>query len=368
MSVNSATTAPLDRRVGGFTLTELLVSMFVLVIIIFMVNQVLNSATAITRTGHKHFDTDTQARVVLDRMALDFAQMVKRTDVDYYVKQRNGYNGHGNGHGCGQGKNGDKGSDQIAFFSHVPAYNPDPSTYSATKQSPISLVAYRVNESNSGQDTARYGRLERMAKGLLWNGVNNKINGQGVYYPIVFSTGQLTACNNGPCDPWASVWSAAITNDNNSRDDDYEIIGPGVFRFEYYYLLKNGRVTDWPWDRFDFPNQITITNPANIGLSQIEAIAVSIAVIDPAGRALIQAASSNAGYGDILDLAAELPDFKNTCGRGNGQRTLGDLENQWNTILQSVAQTGQTPQGKLIPREAAKGIRVYNRYFDLKIW
>lgn len=368
MSTNSATTPPLHRRVGGFTLAELLVSLFVLVIIVFMFTQLMTSATAITRTGHKHFDTDTQARVVLDRMALDFAQMIKRTDVDYYVKQRSGYNGHGNGHGCGRGKNGDKGSDQMAFFSHVPAYNPDSSQYSSTKQSPISLVAYRVDESNSGQDAARYGRLERMAKALLWNGVNNKTSGQGVYYPIVFSPGQLTACN-GPCDPWASAWSAAITNDNNSRDADYEIIGPNVFRFEYYYILKNGRVTDWPWDRFDLPNQITITNPTNIGLSQIEAIAVSIAVIDPAGRELVQAASSQTGYGDILDLAAELPDFKNSCGRGGGgQKSLGDLEDQWNGILQSVAQTGQTPQGKRIPQEAAKGIRVYNRYFDLKIW
>src|SRR5213075_3207644 len=152
------------RTRGGFTLVELLVSVVVLVIVIFMVSQLMSSTSAVTRTGNKHIDTDTQARVVFDRMALDFAQMVKRTDVDYYVKQRSGYNGHGNGHGCGQGKNGDKGSDQLAFFSHVPAYNPDPSTYSTTKQSPISLVAYRVNESNSGQDTARYGRLERMAK------------------------------------------------------------------------------------------------------------------------------------------------------------------------------------------------------------
>ena len=86
-------------RVGGFTLAELLVSVFVVTIIILMVTQLMTSATAITRTGTKHVDTDTQARVVFDRMALDFAQMLKRTDVDYYVKQRTGYNGHGNGHG-----------------------------------------------------------------------------------------------------------------------------------------------------------------------------------------------------------------------------------------------------------------------------
>src|SRR4030095_13921289 len=125
-------------RSSGFTLVELLVSVFVLVIIILLVAQLMTSATGITRTGNKNIDTDTQARVVLDRMALDFAQMLKRTDVDYYVKQRNGYNGHGNGHGWGQGHNGDKGSDQIAFFSHVPGY------YPASYGSPISLVAYRV--------------------------------------------------------------------------------------------------------------------------------------------------------------------------------------------------------------------------------
>ena len=142
-----------------------------------------------------------------------------------------------------------------------------------------------------------------------------------------------------------------------------------MFRFEYYYLLKNGRVTDWPWDRFDYPTQLTIYSPVALGLSQIRAIAVSIAVIDPASRALIQRQpTGTTGYGDILDLGAELPDFKNSCGRGNGQRAIGSLELQWKGVIESVAQTGQTPQGKKIPPEAAKGIRVYNRYFDLKIW
>jgi hypothetical protein len=304
---------------------------------------------------------------VLDRMALDFAQMIKRTDVDYYVKQKAAYNGHGNGHGCGRGRNQDKGSDQIAFFSEVPGYYP--AGYTVGQQSPISLVAYRVNEANNSGD--RYGRLERMAKGLGWNALDNNPNPNSPS-PIVFMPGQIAAGTG----PWAGPWSAAITNDNgaNSRDLDYEVIGPGVFRFEYYYLLKNGRITDWPWDRWDFPNRQTITYDPDdpqrrIGLTQVEAIAVSVAVIDPASHALIQAAASvNTDNGDILDLAAELPDFKSTCGRGNGQRTLGSVEYQWKGVVESIAQSGQTPQGKLIPPEAAKGIRIYNRYFDLRIW
>jgi len=351
------------RTRGGFTLAELLVSVVVLVIVIFMVAQLMSSTTAITRTGNKHIDTDSQARAVFDRMALDFAQMLKRTDVDYYVKQRNGYKGHGNGHGWGQGKNGDKGSDQIAFFSHVTGY------YPSGAQSPISLVAYRVNESTS--TNAAYGRLERLAKGLLWNGVDNG-TGPNAAYPIVFSPGQLIACT-GPCDPWASAWSPAINNDNNaaSRDDNYEVIGPGVFRFEYFYLLKNGRVTGWPWDerdpQFQNPNQLTISSPRQIGLSQVEAIGVAIAVINPEARALIQAASSNAGYSDITEVAAALADFKNANGIGNQGKKIGDMENKWKAVVESIAQTGQPPgSGIRFPPEAAKGIRIYSRYFDLK--
>ena len=66
-------------------------------------------------------------------------------------------------------------------------------------------------------------------------------------------------------------------------------------------------------------------------------------MIDPASRALIQqAASANTAYGDILDVAAELPDFKNSCGRGNSQKSIGDLEAEWKGVIESIAQTGQT--------------------------
>jgi competence protein ComGC len=339
---------------NGFTLAELLVSVFVLVLIIFTVAQLLTSATALTRTGHKQIDTDTQARVVFDRMALDFAQMIKRTDVDYYIKQRTGYNGHGNGHGWGRGHNGDLGSDQMAFFTQVPGYYPN--GYTPGQQSTISLVAYRVTESNTSDPA--YGRLVRMAKGLVWNAVDTNTNINSAKYPIVF----LPQTISGIGRPWAP----AINNDNNANnsvDSDYEIIGPGVFRFEYYYLLKNGRVTDWPWDwRDDTINRQKITDPPAIGLTQVEAVAVTIAVIDPAGRALVNAVAPDR----ILDIAADMADFKSARGNGVGAQKIGDLEAQWQGVIESISQTGLTPSGLSVPREAAKMIRVYNRYFDLK--
>src|SRR5262245_28397501 len=72
--------------VRGFTLVELLVTMSVLVLLVFLFTQLLNSAATTVTLGHKLMDADSQARQFLDRMAIDFDQMVKRTDVSYYVK------------------------------------------------------------------------------------------------------------------------------------------------------------------------------------------------------------------------------------------------------------------------------------------
>src|SRR5439155_1353865 len=93
----------------------------------------------------------------------------------------------------------------------------------------IIIVIVSQLKSTAGQDAARYGRLEHMSKGLLWNGVsNNTGNGNNVYYPIVFQTGQIDASctgNSCPCNgtvgPWANAWSAAICNTNNSSEPDY---------------------------------------------------------------------------------------------------------------------------------------------------
>src|SRR6266536_5749914 len=74
------------RRTNAFTLTELLVTMSVLVLLVFLFTQLLNSAATIMAVGNKRMDADSQARQLLDRMAIDFDQMLKRTDVSYYVK------------------------------------------------------------------------------------------------------------------------------------------------------------------------------------------------------------------------------------------------------------------------------------------
>jgi prepilin-type N-terminal cleavage/methylation domain-containing protein len=358
---------------AGFSLIELLVAVFVVTIMVLILGQLMGHATTVTRTGNSHIDTDTQARVILDRMAIDIAQMLKRTDIDYYVKGSGGYTGHGNGHAYGHKvSSGQQGSDQIAFFSQVPGYNS--TSYSST--SPLSLIAYRINSLSA---SPAYLRMERMGKGLLWNGTfnstvsnpNNK-NSRSIWYPIIFAPGQIGAVG-GPTGPWATPWgpwAAAITNDtsgnlNNSgsQDADYEVIGPNVFRFEYYYLLKNGLITDVPWDQDARPSQTSLTSPTSIGLVDVEAIGVAIAVIDPANRALIDATSSSGLY----DIASDFADFKSAQGRGVGaQKKVGDLEADWETSLSAIIANGKTSTNTVIPKAAVSAIRIYGRYFNLK--
>jgi type II secretory pathway pseudopilin PulG len=341
-------------RHEGFTLVELLVSTIVLLIIVLVVGQLVTSATAVARNGHKHISTDTQARTVFDRMALDFAQMLKRTDIDYYVKGITTYH-HGNGHGWGHhGTTTQPINDQFAFFTQVPGY------YASTSQSPISIAAYRVNQ-NTSTGYPAYLKLERLGRGLPWNGADSNSNRPLVFLPVTIG----------------SLWPWAINNnntcgggsDNNSCDPNgyYETIGPGVFRMEYYYVLKNGQATDYPWNTDAGHGSI-----AGIGLGDVEAIAVVIAVIDSTSRSLIDAAGSTS----LFDLASDLADFADAHGRGIGQQNkyVGQLENEWKATLfgdstlgyPGIINTGYTSNNTPVPKEAVKAIRVYSRTFDLK--
>ena len=60
---------------------------------------------------------------------------------------------------------------------------------------------------------------------------------------------------------------------------DSEVIGPQVFRFEYYYLLKDGTFSDIPW--------INSTHSSVSGMQDVSAIVVDIAVIDPKSKVLL---------------------------------------------------------------------------------
>jgi hypothetical protein len=281
--------------VSAFTLVELLVTMGVLALLVLLFAQLLNSAASITTLGHKRLDADSHSRQLLDRLAVDFAQMVKRSDVDYFAK--------------GTVAGGSMaGNDRMAFYSGVPGYYP-----STGSQSPVSLVAYRVN---SNSTSSSYNKMERMGKGLVWNGVSS------TDIPVVFMPLTISA-----------TWPAATSS--STSDGAYETIGSQVFRFEYCYLLTDGTRS--------------ITPPANV--SGIAAIIADIAVIDSKSKVL---ADNSVGVpppnDNITRLAGQLGDY--TAGMFPGQ-----LLASWRTAIDANS-IG-------LPRPAISGIRLYERYYYL---
>jgi hypothetical protein len=287
---------------AAFTLAELLVTVSVLALLVLLFTQLLNSAATITTLGHKQMDADSQARQLLDRMAIDFAQMVKRNDVDLFAKGTAAPNSVGGAMA---------GNDRIAFYSTVPGYYP-----STGSQSPVSLVAYRIN-SLSG--ATAFNKMERLGKGLVWNAVST------TDIPVVFLPLTIGPSVTSVTGTWPAAVSSTVPH------TAYEVIGPQVFRFEYCYLLTDG-------SRSILPGNI----------SGMAAIVADIAVIDPKSRVLVtdaQLARLNGADG----LPPVLVDYAGM--------TPGQLLAQWRAALDANT-IG-------LSRPAISGIRLYERYFYL---
>jgi hypothetical protein len=313
---------PTRHHRGAFTLAELLVSVGVLVLLVLLATQLLNNAATITSLGHKQMDADSQARQLLDRMAIDIAQMVKRPDVDYFLKST--LTGTPDCTTCAP----QVGNDQIAFFASNSGYYPTPSY-----QSPTSLVAYRVNSDSS---SSSYNKLERMGKGFIWNGVSSS------YTPILFldsASTPTTTIQNTWCQ--ATISGTPSATCAGTPDPDYELAGPQVFRFEYYYLWKtNGSFSATPWD--------TSLGHTNVnGMRDVAAIIVDIAVIDSKSKVLL----TNPQIATFTT-----PDAPNFLADYSSSMTPGQLRNQWQSTINGATS---------LPRPALSGIRLYERFFYL---
>lgn len=319
-------------RQRGFTLAEMLVSIAVLTLLIVFVNQLVHSASTISTMGNKHMDSDNQARPVLDRMAEDIGGIVKRSDIDYLLKQPANPQTGGNSN---TGKN-----DQIAFYSQVEGYAP------TVTQSHLSLIAYRVN---STPTSTRYNRLERLAKGLIWNGQATPaptVPPTPTVVPMVFLPIPLASPLASPLPspmPVPSPTPAWPQTGNMAADPDYELIGPQIFRFEYYYQLLTGDFTDTPWD-IDPPNSHNKID----GLRDVATIVVVIATIDPKSRLLLTETQ-------LASLAAQLKDHVKYKSPGNSGKVDTALQFKWQTAVNSST----------LPKSALTGIHFYQRTFYL---
>jgi hypothetical protein len=284
------------ERFSAFTLAELVLSMGALVLLVLLTSQLLDSAATIMTLGHRQMNADSAARELFDRIAIDFAQMVKRSDVDYYLKSST------TASDCTLCTR-QRGNDQIAFYSTVPGW----SALAGAQQSPVSIVGYRIHVS---ADTFS-NRMERLGEGLIWNGATSDRRGDGRPASVNFGA---------PLNPWA-----------NASNTPFDVISPDVFRFEYYYVLKNGDLSSTPW--------YTISSVR--GMQDVSAIIVDIAVLDPKSRVLLT-------NSDITALAQELPDY--------GGQVPGGLLAGWRTALDA---------NRTLPHPALSSVRLYERCFHL---
>lgn len=304
---------PNKKSNRAFTLAEMLVAIATLAVLIVLITRLINGAAAITTLGNKRMDADAYGRPLLDRMAIDFAQMVKRSDVSYYLKAGQSTNAMSGG---GVGVN-----DQMAFFAAGPGFYPSSLNYNSN----FSLVAYRINADPS---SFSYNKLERLGKGLP---LSAAYAGNTALIFLDSATSPTTTID--------STWPAATRpypDATYSTDTDYELAGPAIFRLEYYYLYKapGGAAL------VDYPNTWTSVNA--IAIKDVAAVVVAIAVIDPKSKILL----SNS---QLTTLSGRLVDY--TSGWAPGQ-----LLSNWQTTLNGITD---------MPRPAISGIRLYERYFYL---
>lgn len=290
------------RAASGFTLVEILVSISVLGLMMIGVAQMLNSAMSATLGGYKHMDADTQARMVLDRMAFDISKISRRSDVDYYFQKNTG-------------------NDQMVFFSEASGYYP---TTTAAQQSTFSLVGYRINSNN---------QLERLSKGLIWNGVSSTSP------PMVFGT------TVGGAETIPTEWPTVI---GTNSDPDYQVIGDQVFRLEYCFLVESNysnnpslTVTAASLSSTPYVSPNTTYN----GLQDVVAVVVSIAVLDTQSQEIATSVNSAA----MTTAASKLQDVSGATIATN-QLPL----TVWKSNLAS------TNLG--LPKAAASQVRFYQRY------
>lgn len=293
------------QPIRAFTLVEILIAISLLALLTLLLSRLITSAADTTSTSSKRMESEGQIRPLLDRMATDFSQMPKRVDLDFY--------GKGTAIGGVMG-----GNDRIAFYSMVPG------DYASGSESPFSVIAYKVNSSLAAANTAVYTRLQRMARGLLMNGDSSAINDG----PIAFTPVNISAV-------WTSVTSNATT------DSKYEIAGPQVFRFEYYYLLTNGNFSTTPWD------PLLPGHTAPDGMRDVVGVVAAVATLDSRSRVLLTNAQVATLSGTLVDYAA-----------GNGP---GWLLTQW----QDKLNTPTNPTVQAMPRSVLAGVRLYERYFYL---
>jgi len=342
-----------QRAADAFTLIELMVSTSLLVLLVAVVTQITNSATNVTTASRKHLTADAQARMVFDRMADDFAGMLIRQDLDVICKGCLTTSGSVSMTGASGG-----GNDAIYFFSRAPAYY-DSQNLTSAQKSDLALIGYRVNTNTSSPS---YGQLERLGKGLTWDGQPSSTGtANGIaFLPNTTGTSDLSGSAGYLSAYTGSTGNASIgtyaENFADSTDGDFHLLGDGVYRLEYGYILNPytdatgsfhaARFSTIPYDTLQGHGSIS-------GWRDVAAIVVTLAILDKESQKMLRVNASTGAVNSTVmtKMQAALPDAGTT-----------PALQSWQSEVHSSGFAGYSGN---ISKVAAAQVRVYQRFFYL---
>ncbi len=278
-------------------------SIAVLAIVIVLVAFLMSGATLATNQSGKRMDSDSQVRMVFDRMAADFAAIMRRNDANYIFAKRTG-------------------NDTMYFYSEAPTYFD--SSLSDSAKNLVALVGYRINSNY---------QLERLSQGLRWDGTFSSSTSPG---SIIFLTYPAGTSVPDPASTiagnWASVVGTAGSGYSDGTSSNYHVLGDQVYRLEVSFLQTNGTLS----------SSVTSYN----GLQNVSAIVVALGMLDTTSRVLVQQ-------------NGQIP-------ATTGNQMIGALPDSVDgTPILQIWKASSYLTSSGIPQQPASHLRIYERAFYL---
>lgn len=298
-----------NPRSRAFTLLEILIGVAILAILGLLIAQLITVTTRATRMSNVGIDAASQARLAFDRIGLDLAALVRRSDVDFVA---------GNSLSAGPPY-------PLMFLSEVTSPG-----IASTNNRGVSLVGYQINTTADSTKPS----LLRGSVPLSWTGANS----HGV-------TGRQT--NGLP----ENLNSASIA----LAAADFDVLAPAVIRtaigFQLYpsgediglangtTVKARGQVVYSPPILYDNAGQAS----AQIDRSQISSLIVGIVAMDPEIIKQVDASQVSALAASFpLPLDGELP------------------VSEWAPICDNVSALPAS-----VPLPARQSLRVFQRAFPI---
>lgn len=323
-----------SKTLRGFSLVELLVAVSVLVILGWLISQVTVSVTRMTKQSNRIIDTASQVRLAFDRIGMDLAGLVKRSDVDFttndvFIGTKN----------------------ILLFLSNVSSAGSS-TGISTSNNRGISVVAYRVT---THSDNNNMPGLLRAGKAIPWKTVGTAENAK---FMGLQSNGLPMRFTDLVAPPLVGFPAGLLPGVS-----DFDVLAPGVIRMVVgFQLYPDNNAVELSDGTNPIPNQsqgqIVYSPPIRwvtpvgggtavkyVDLSRISAVVVGLVAIDLNSQLLASASQ-------LGDLSGAF----NTPGNNVNQTPV----QAWAPIANKVNSMPAT-----VPLPVRQAVRVYEHFFPI---